>query len=477
MTTDISTPESRWTATYHTLGCKLNFAETASLADTLRSQGCREAVGTEAVDVCVVNTCSVTETAEQKCRQLVRRLNRSHPGAGIVIMGCYAQLSPARLLALPGVRLVIGQQDKGRAAELILHLLRTPGPPSTMATEADRHHVAPETPTDAPPTAPKAAPRRGTLPFVPSCSRGDRTRYFLKVQDGCDYFCTYCTIPLARGASRSGSIEALVGQARDVAEAGGREIVLTGVNIGDFGRGTDSTLLDLLRALDAVEGIMRYRISSIEPNLLTDEIIDFCASSRAFMPHFHLPLQSGADDVLRLMRRRYDTHLFRQKVERIRQTLPEAFIGVDVIVGTRGETDTLHREGRDFIDSLDISQLHVFNYSERPGTAALRIPHRVSPDERHARSRELLALSEKKRLAFYERFAGTCRPVLWEHAAQGQPLRGFTDNYVRVEAPANAPTAWTDTVQPARLGQLTADGSALRAEPPAATCTHASTLI
>lgn len=272
---------------------------------------------------------------------------------------------------------------------------------------------------------------------MPSCSRGDRTRYFLKVQDGCNYYCTYCTIPIARGRSRNGSIASLVAQAEEVARQGGKEIVITGVNIGDFGRTTGETFLQLIQALDRVEGIERYRISSIEPNLLTDEIIEWCARSRAFMPHFHIPLQSGSDTVLRLMHRHYDTALFRTKVERIRQVMPDAFIGVDVIVGTRGETAECFEETYTFLESLDISQLHVFSYSERPGTKALEIPHVVSPQEKHARSQRLIALSERKHRAFCQRFVGTVRPVLWEHAREGQPMQGFTDNYVRVEMPAD----------------------------------------
>lgn len=383
-----------------TLGCKLNFAEAASLQDKLCMRGAVEAEKGQPADIVVVNTCSVTGEADQKCRQGIRRLIRQNPGACVVVMGCYAQLKPEEVRAISGVTFVVSQQDKGRVAEIISEYVRGGQPELTE-----------ESPTL----------------FVPSCSRGNRTRYFLKVQDGCNYFCTYCTIPYARGRSRNGSIASLVEQAEAVAAQGGKEIVITGVNIGDFGRTTGETFFDLVKALDKVEGIARYRISSIEPNLLTDELIDYCAQSRAFMPHFHIPLQCGSDEVLRLMHRRYDTALFRQKIERVRQTMPDAFIGVDVIVGARGETAELFEEAYRFIESLDVQQLHVFPYSERPGTKALEIPHVVTPAEKHERSQRLIALSEQKHAAFCQRYAGTERPVLWENGA------GWTDNYIRVE--------------------------------------------
>lgn len=282
-----------------------------------------------------------------------------------------------------------------------------------------------------------AARKEASTVFVPSCSCGNRTRYFLKVQDGCDYFCTYCTIPFARGSSRSGTIEAIVQQAQQAAAKGGKEIVLTGVNIGDFGRTTGETFLNLLRALDEVEGIERYRISSIEPNLLTDEVIEFCTHSRAFMPHFHIPLQSGSDEVLRLMHRRYDTQLFYNKITRVRELMPDSFIGVDVIVGTRGETATLFDQAERFIASLPVAQLHVFSYSERPGTAALRIPHTVPPEEKHERSQRLLAISEQKLKEFYNNYIGTTRSVLLEHSKTDGLFNGFTDNYIKVEFNGN----------------------------------------
>ena len=414
--------ESTRRAAYVTLGCKLNFAETSSLRDQLQAQGILPAVDGEEADVCIVNTCSVTETADQKCRQAIHRLHRQHPDAAIIVIGCYAQLKAGEIAKMEGVDLVLGMEQKGEVPQRIHQLLARK---AQLATAGAACHES------------VAVPTKDIRTFVPSCSRGDRTRYFLKVQDGCNYYCTYCTIPIARGRSRNGSIASLVAQAEEVARQGGKEIVITGVNIGDFGRTTGETFLQLIQALDRVEGIERYRISSIEPNLLTDEIIEWCARSRAFMPHFHIPLQSGSDTVLRLMHRHYDTALFRTKVERIRQVMPDAFIGVDVIVGTRGETAECFEETYTFLESLDISQLHVFSYSERPGTKALEIPHEVSPQEKHARSQRLIALSERKHRAFCQRFVGTVRPVLWEHAREGQPMQGFTDNYVRVEMPAD----------------------------------------
>lgn len=435
-------------AAFHTLGCKLNFAETSTLRDTLLRSGMRVAGEGEKADVCIVNTCSVTDVADQKCRQAIRRFTREHPGAFVVVTGCYAQLRAGQIAEFPGVDLVVGMEHKGEVARYVAEGLRRKA--SAVAGEACHEAVA--------------VPVGEIRTFVPSCSRGDRTRYFLKVQDGCNYYCTYCTIPLARGRSRNGSIASLVAQAEGVAAEGGKEIVLTGVNIGDFGRSTGETFFDLIRALDGVAGIERYRISSIEPNLLTDEIIDFCAASRKFMPHFHIPLQSGSDAVLRLMRRRYDTALFSAKIRKVKQAMPDAFVGVDVIVGTRGETAELFEETRRFIEGLDVAQLHVFSYSERPGTKALEIPHAVPPQEKARRSRLLIALSERKRKAFYARFTGTTRPVLWEHAKSGHPLHGFTDNYIRVELPAGT-AAEDNSLRAVRLGGPTEDGEALRALP------------
>ena len=431
-------------AAYQTLGCKLNFAETSSLRDLLEREGVQTAARGEKADICIVNTCSVTDVADHKCRQAIHRFTREHPGAFVVVMGCYAQLKADEIAAFEGVDLVLGMEQKGKVWQYIKERLAQ----KRALAGGDACHEALSVPT------------HDIRTFVPSCSRGDRTRYFLKVQDGCNYYCTYCTIPIARGRSRNGSIASLVRQAEQVAAQGGKEIVITGVNTGDFGRSTGETFIDLLRALDRVEGIERYRISSIEPNLLTDEVIDFCAHSRAFMPHFHIPLQSGSDEVLKLMRRRYDTALFERKVHSILQAMPDAFIGVDVIVGMRGETDAFFEDSFRFIESLPVSQLHVFSYSERPGTKALQIPYVVTPQTKHARSNRLLALSEEKRKAFYARFIGTERPVLWEHARPGEPMQGFTDNYIRVTQAEGASVA-DNKLTVVKLGDFSADGETL----------------
>lgn len=414
-------------ALYHTLGCKLNFAETSTVAQTLAGRGFRRMAKGETPDVIVVNTCSVTELADKKSRQTIRSLHKRYPLAPIIVTGCYAQLQSDAVASLPGVAVVAGQDQKDLIASFIDSL-----PP------CDRLQSTSPDITRLQSTASKiqVTPVKDIRRFIPSCSRGERTRFFLKVQDGCDYFCTYCTIPMARGRSRSGTIDQLVAQAADAAAQGGKEIVLTGVNIGDFGKGRDDKFIDLIRALDQVDGIERYRISSIEPNLLTDEIIDFVAHSQRFMPHFHVPLQSGSDEVLRLMRRHYDTTLFRHRVEQIRQAMPHAFIGVDLIVGARGETPEEFQRSRDFIDSLPISRLHVFTYSERPGTRALSIGHVVPQEEKHRRTREMIRLSDRKLAMFTSQFIGTVRPALLEHAAPGEPLGGFTDNYLRVSVQA-----------------------------------------
>ena len=430
-------------AAYHTLGCKLNFAETSSLRDQMEREGVQTIQKGEKADICIVNTCSVTDVADHKCRQAIHRFTREHPGAFVVVMGCYAQLKADEIATFPGVDLVLGMEQKGEVVHYIEERMS-----QKHALEGDACHEAISVPT------------KDIRTFVPSCSRGDRTRYFLKVQDGCNYYCTYCTIPIARGRSRNGSIASLVKQAEQVAAEGGKEIVLTGVNTGDFGRSTGENFLQLIQALDKVEGIERYRISSLEPNLLTHEIINLCAQSRAFMPNFHIPIQCGSCTVLRLMHRHYDTALFAHKIQRIKQIMPDAFIGVDVIVGMRGETDEYFEEAYHFIEGLDISQLHVFSYSERPGTKALEIPYVVSPQTKHERSQRLLALSEQKRLAHYKRFIGTNRPVLWEHAREGEPMQGFTDNYIRVKQ-ANGVLVEDNTVTTVQLGNLTSDGECL----------------
>ncbi len=441
-------------AVYYTLGCKLNFAETSSIGEALKARGIRTARKGEMADVCVINTCSVTEVADSKCRQAIHRLVRNHPGAVVVVTGCYAQLKPEQVSALDGVDLVLGSNEKGQVADAIVERLQMM--PEERALVAHEHRTV------------RTADIRN---FMPSCSCGDRTRYFLKVQDGCDYYCTYCTIPYARGRSRNGSIASLVAQAQEAAKAGAKEIVITGVNIGDFGKTTGESFLALLQALDAVEGIERYRISSIEPNLLTDEVLEFCAHSRAFMPHFHIPLQSGSDEVLRLMRRKYDTDFFRRKVERVLELMPDAFIGVDTIVGTRGETEELFRQAYEFMASLPVAQYHVFPYSERPGTKALEIPHRVRPQDKKERCREVLELSDRLTRAFHNIYIGTVRPVLLEHSKNRRLMHGFTDNYIRVEIACPPEGLEDNTIVNVRLGDWNAEGTALQGEVVNAQCT------
>lgn len=396
-------------AAYLTLGCKLNFAETSAIGRQLAQVGVRRAREGETADICVINTCSVTELADKKCRQAVRKLIKENPGAYVIVTGCYAQLKPEDIAGIDGVDIVLGSEQK---LDIVAYLDELKKKDKGVIHTSKTNHIK---------------------SFVPSCSQDDRTRYFLKVQDGCDYFCSFCTIPFARGRSRNGTIASMVEQAREVAAKGGKEIVLTGVNIGDFGKTTGESFFDLIKALDEVEGIERYRISSIEPNLLTDEIIEFVASSKRFAPHFHIPLQSGSDEVLKLMRRRYDTTLFRHKVEKIKAIMPDAFIGVDVIVGTRGETNEYFEEARLFLESLDFSQLHVFTYSERPNTQALKIEHEVDPKTKHARCKELLDLSDRKLHEFYQSQKGTNRKVLFEHTQHDNVMYGFTENYIKVE--------------------------------------------
>ncbi|MDR0657954.1 MAG: tRNA (N(6)-L-threonylcarbamoyladenosine(37)-C(2))-methylthiotransferase MtaB [Mediterranea sp.] len=423
------------TAVYYTLGCKLNFSETSTLGKALREAGVRTARKGERADICVINTCSVTEMADKKCRQVIHRMVKQHPDAFVVVTGCYAQLKPEDMAKIEGVDIVLGAEQKKDLLRYLGDLQKkNRGEAYTSALKDIRS-------------------------FSPSCSRGDRTRFFLKVQDGCDYYCSYCTIPFARGKSRNGTIASVVQQARDAAAEGGKEIVLTGVNIGDFGKSTDETFFDLVQALDEVEGIQRYRISSIEPNLLTDEIIGFVAQSRRFMPHFHIPLQSGSDEVLRLMRRKYDTSLFASKIRKIREVMPDAFIGVDVIVGTRGETGELFEQTCRFIAEMDVTRLHVFSYSERPGTRALNIDHIVSPDEKHRRSQRLLQLSEGKAAAFYARHIGKSMKVLMEKSKPGAPMHGFTENYIRIETDHNE--ALDNRIVTLQLNGFNEDGTAL----------------
>jgi len=395
---------------FHTLGCKLNFAETSAIGKKMKDEGFVKAKAGEQADVCVVNTCSVTDIADRKSRQAINRLNRQHPNAIMVVTGCYAQLKPEEIAKLEGVDLVLGANEKFSVLDYLRTMDDTTG-------KIHRNSV------------------KRVREFKPSCSKDDRTRYFLKVQDGCNYFCTYCTIPLARGRSRNASVAETVAMAEEAIRDGAREIVLTGVNIGDFGRSTGETFFDLVKALDQIDAPVRFRISSIEPNLLSDEIIEYVATSRRIMPHFHIPLQSGTNEVLKLMKRKYDRELFAHKVFKIKELMPHAFIGVDVIVGVHGETPELFEESCRFIDSLDISQLHVFTYSERADTKMLEIEHQNTIGERKRRSDILHQLSDKKTRAFYRSQTGLTYPVLWESRSHGEQMMGFTSNYVKVAAP------------------------------------------
>lgn len=430
-------------ASYYTLGCKLNFSETSTFGRMLEEMGVHTAVDGEKADICLINTCSVTEVADRKCRQAIRRMIKKNPGAFTVVTGCYAQLSPERICDIEGVDLVLGSNEK---ANLIGFLSEKWGSGNRESTY-------------------KVEKTRDIKSFAPSCSRGNRTRFWLKVQDGCNYYCTYCTIPFARGNSRNASIASLAEQARQVVSEGGREIVLTGVNIGDFGRTTGESFLDLVRTLDSIEGIERYRISSLEPDLISDELIEFCAGSRAFMPHFHIPLQSGSDEVLRLMRRHYDTKLFAEKIYKIKELMPDAFIGVDVMVGCRGETPECFEETYRLLESLPVTQLHVFPYSERPGTAALKIPYVVSDQDKHLRSQRLIELSNRKTEEFYTLYINKEVDVLFEKASRGKAMHGFTPNYVRMELPARmASDEYDNKIVRVRLGGFNHDKSALRVE-------------
>lgn len=432
-------------AAYYTLGCKLNFSETSTFGKTLADMGVITAAKGEQADICLINTCSVTEVADHKCRQAIHRMVRQNPGAFVVVTGCYAQLEGETVSKIPGVDLVLGSNEK---ANLIQYLSEAWTQP--REGHLQQHHTV---------------KTKDIKTFQPSCSRGNRTRYFLKVQDGCNYFCTYCTIPFARGLSRNPTIASLVEQAQQAAAEGGKEIVLTGVNIGDFGRTTHEQFIDLVKALDQVEGIERFRISSLEPDLMSDELIDYCAHSRAFMPHFHVPLQSGSDEVLKLMHRRYDTQLFAQKIHLIKEKMPHAFIGVDVMVGCRGEQPECFEACYEFLKSLPVTQLHVFPYSERPGTAALRIPYVVDDKEKKRRAHRLLVLSDEKTQAFYTEHIGQEADVLFEKAPRGKAMHGFTENYVRVELPASqAREEYDNQIIRVRLGDFNHDKTALKAE-------------
>lgn len=450
------------TAAYYTLGCKLNFSETSTFGQMLQELGVRTAAEDEKADICLINTCSVTDVADHKCRQAIHRMVRNNPGALVVVTGCYAQLAPQRVSDIEGVDLVLGSNEKAN----LIQFLNDAWMEKMARSAADAAGGSSDRTADGGSLHRHFSVKTKDIrSFAKSCSKGNRTRYFLKVQDGCDYFCTYCTIPYARGFSRNASIAELVAQAEQAAAEGGKEIVITGVNIGDFGKTTGESFLDLVKALDGVEGISRYRISSMEPDLLSDELIDYCARSRAFMPHFHIPLQSGSDEVLRLMHRRYDKALFAHKVAVVKEKMPDAFIGVDVMVGCRGEKPELFEECYDFLEGLDVTQLHVFPYSERPGTAALRIPYIVDEKEKKVRSKRLLDMSDRKLTDFYSAHIGQTAEVLFEKAGRGKAMHGFTRNYVRVELPPALSDASLDnTVVNVRLGGFNAKHDALMAE-------------
>ena len=396
-------------ASFYTLGCKLNFSETSSIARRFEELGFERVEFSENADTVVINSCSVTAEGDKKTRNIIRQAVRKNPDALIIVTGCYAQLQPDTIQKIDGVDLVIGSSEKQNITDYLGNLSKK------EQTEIHIHK-------------PKEIRN-----YFHAYSYGDRTRSFLKVQDGCDYYCTYCTIPFARGRSRNDSISNTVAEAREIAAKGTLEIILTGVNIGDFGKSTGEEFIDLLRELDKIEELKRIRISSVEPNLLTDEIIEFAAQSQRIMPHFHLPLQSGSNDVLALMKRKYKREVFESRVAKIKKELPHAFIGVDVIAGTNGETDDFFRDSYRFIADLDVSQLHAFPYSERPGTKALEIKPVVPVDERKQRTQRLIGLSDRKTEDFYIQHLGTIRPVLFEEQKDKKSISGFTDNYIRVE--------------------------------------------
>ncbi|MEO1259186.1 MAG: tRNA (N(6)-L-threonylcarbamoyladenosine(37)-C(2))-methylthiotransferase MtaB [Bacteroidota bacterium] len=431
------------TVSFYTLGCKLNYSETSSIGRLFEDAGYQEVKFDEGADICVINTCSVTDFADKKCRQIVRRALRKSPEAKVVVIGCYAQLKPQEISEIPGVDLVLGAAEKFRILEFVEHLEKAPGKGMVQAGEVREANV-----------------------FKHAFSFGDRTRSFLKVQDGCDYKCAFCTIPLARGKSRSDTVESVVENARKIAEMGVREIVLTGVNIGDFGNGTEviegvrpkkeALFIDLIKELDEVEGIERFRISSIEPNLCTNEIIEFVAQSKRFVPHFHMPLQSGNNKQLKMMRRRYKRELYADRVAHIKKLMPHCCIGVDVIVGFPGETKDDFLETYQFLNELDISYLHVFTYSERANTLAAEMPDVVPMAERRRRNEMLTILSQKKRRFFYEQFIGETRPVLFEKSKIKNTMSGFTDNYVKIEMPLDEKLI--NKILPVQLEQVNAGG-------------------
>lgn len=417
---------------YYTLGCKLNFSETSTIARQLSNAGYAKVDFHESPDIYVINTCSVTENADKKCKDLVKKALKFNPAAFIVIIGCYAQLKPEEIASIPGVDLVLGAEEKFNIIDYLENIEKT-----------DKAIV-------------ENKPIKETKEFVPGFSSGDRTRTFMKVQDGCDYFCSFCTIPLARGTSRSSSVADTIKVAQKVAKTGAKEVVLTGVNIGDFGKSTNETFLDLIKALDEVEGIERYRISSIEPNLLSNEIIDFVAKSDKFVPHFHIPLQSGSDKLLKSMRRRYDVSLYQDRINTINKLMPNACIGVDVIVGYPGETDEEFEKTFNFLQQLNIAYLHVFTYSERANTTAVRMDEIVPNNIRKERSKRLRMLSHKKKHAFYKQNESLTEEVLFEGTEDNGQIFGFTSNYVKVKAPFNPLMA--NQVVPIKMTELDRDG-------------------
>ena len=396
------------TIAFHTLGCKLNFAESSYLAGIFTAKGYVQVEFKEKADVYVINTCTVTRIAEKKCRNAIRVARNLNPEAIIAVMGCMSQINDKEIEKIEGVDLIIGNDDKTKLVDLIEER-QTKSPTENLVFDISR-----------------------LKSYYPSYSSSDRTRSFLKIQDGCDYFCTYCAIPYSRGRSRNDDIASVVAQAKILAEQGKKEVVLTGVNIGDFGKSTGESFLDLIKALDKVEGIERYRISSIEPNLITEEVIDFCVESKAFLPHFHIPLQAGTNKILRLMKRKYERELFAQRVNYINKVMPQAFIAADVIVGFPGETEEDFEEAKSFIDALPLAALHVFTYSERPGTPAASMQGCVPMSERHRRSEELQKISTRKKEEFYLKNKGKELNVLWESDEEDGMMFGFTDNYIRV---------------------------------------------
>lgn len=418
----MSTPTKR--VAFHTLGCKLNFSETATISRDFICHGFKKVDYRDEADIYVLNTCSVTENADKEARKLIRQAKRRNPDSSVAVIGCYAQLKPNDIAAITGVDMVLGAEEK---FNLLNHLdtIDLNGGTKVIQSEIDHVHN-----------------------FTPSYSSGERTRSFLKVQDGCDYTCSFCTIPLARGKSRSDSIENTMKVAKEIAQTDTRELVLTGVNIGDFGKGTSETFFDLIQQLDTLDGIDRIRISSIEPNLFRDEIIEFCASSQKFMPHFHVPLQSGSDKILGDMRRRYKRDLYKNRVEKIKSVLPDACIGVDVIVGFPGETNNDFLNTYNFLNELEISYLHVFTYSERPGTDAVEMGEVVSKEKRAERSRMLHILSDKKRRLFHDQFVNQRRPVLFENMKNGK-LLGHTDNYIQIQTDGTPDLI--NTIHPVKL--------------------------